>query len=147
MAALCHDVGHLPFSHAAEKELLPDGYDHERLTKEIIKSNEMVQIWDSMRPHLVADDIVKLAVGPKKADPLELDTWESILAEIVIGDAFGADRMDYLLRDLVTQVYHTVGSIITDLLARYVFFLRNTTIQMSRHLDWRLEDLSHQKGY
>jgi uncharacterized protein len=99
MAALCHDVGHLPFSHAAEKELLPDGYDHERLTKDIIQSNEMVEIWDSMKPHLVADDIVKLAVGPKKADPLLLDTWESILAEIVIGDAFGADRMDYLLRD------------------------------------------------
>ncbi len=50
MAALCHDVGHLPFSHAAEKELLPDGYDHERLTKEIIQSDEMVQIWDDMSP-------------------------------------------------------------------------------------------------
>jgi HD superfamily phosphohydrolase len=25
MAALCHDIGHLPFSHAAEKELLPPG--------------------------------------------------------------------------------------------------------------------------
>jgi HD superfamily phosphohydrolase len=25
MAALCHDMGHLPFSHAAEKELLPEG--------------------------------------------------------------------------------------------------------------------------
>ena len=29
MAALCHDVGHLPFSHAAEKELLPEGWDHQ----------------------------------------------------------------------------------------------------------------------
>src|SRR5215213_9267540 len=28
MAALFHDVGHLPFSHAAEKELLPAGWDH-----------------------------------------------------------------------------------------------------------------------
>src|SRR5215470_8815779 len=36
MAALCHDVGHLPFSHAAEKQLLPHGWDHERLTCEII---------------------------------------------------------------------------------------------------------------
>ncbi|OPX87103.1 MAG: deoxyguanosinetriphosphate triphosphohydrolase-like protein [Pelotomaculum sp. PtaB.Bin104] len=27
MAALCHDLGHLPFSHAAEKELLPEGWD------------------------------------------------------------------------------------------------------------------------
>ena len=25
MAALCHDLGHLPFSHAAEHELLPKG--------------------------------------------------------------------------------------------------------------------------
>ena len=45
MAALCHDVGHLPFSHAAEKELLPEGWDHERLTLEIIRSVEMKEIW------------------------------------------------------------------------------------------------------
>src|SRR6266702_813916 len=32
MAALCHDVGHLPFSHAAEEQLLPDGWNHERLS-------------------------------------------------------------------------------------------------------------------
>ena len=36
MAALCHDLGHLPFSHAAEKELLPDGVTHERITVDII---------------------------------------------------------------------------------------------------------------
>src|SRR5579864_5430642 len=29
MAALCHDIGHLPFSHAAE-EVLPEGWSHER---------------------------------------------------------------------------------------------------------------------
>ena len=44
MAALCHDLGHLPFSHAAEKELLPDGWDHERLTLEIIRSDEIESI-------------------------------------------------------------------------------------------------------
>ena len=99
MAALCHDIGHLPFSHAAEKELLPEDYDHERLTKELVYSDEMESIWKSMTPPLKADDIVKLAVGPKKAAPLELNTWETVLAEIIIGDAFGADRMDYLLRD------------------------------------------------
>jgi HD superfamily phosphohydrolase len=99
MAALCHDVGHLPFSHAAEKELLPEGYDHERLTKDVIYSAEMEEIWKAMTPPLRSDHIVKLAVGPKKAAPLELDTWETVLAEIIIGDALGADRMDYLLRD------------------------------------------------
>src|SRR5215831_3410889 len=98
-AALCHDLGHLPFSHAAEDQLLPDGYDHEKVTKDIISSPEMAEIWRTMTPPLRCDDIIKLAVGPKKADPLELNTWETVLAEIIIGDAFGADRMDYLLRD------------------------------------------------
>jgi len=99
VAALCHDLGHLPFSHAAENRLLPEGYDHERLTKDIISSPEMLEIWETMTPRLRSNDIIKLAIGPKKADPLELNTWESILSEIIIGDAFGADRMDYLLRD------------------------------------------------
>lgn len=110
MAALCHDVGHLPFSHAAEHELLPDGWDHERLTVEIIRSPEMEKKWGSMTPPLRSLDIVKLAVGPKKcaryakagALPNEAENftdWQAILAEVIIGDAFGVDRMDYLLRD------------------------------------------------
>lgn len=103
MAALCHDIGHLPFSHAAEKDLLPAGYDHERLTKDLIYSAEMEEIWTSMTPPLRSDHIVKLAVGPKGAEPLVLSNWETILADIIIGDAIGADRMDYLLRDS----YHT----------------------------------------
>jgi HD superfamily phosphohydrolase len=98
MAALCHDIGHLPFSHAAEKELLPEGWDHERLTIDLIRSDVMQPIWHEITPPLRADDIVKLAVGPRKA-PGNFGDWESILAEIIVGDAFGADRMDYLLRD------------------------------------------------
>lgn len=99
MAALCHDIGHLPFSHAAEKDLLPVGWDHETLTRKIIDSEEMRSIWDQMRPPLVADDVVRLAIGPKKADDLEFSNWQTILSEIIVGDAFGVDRMDYLLRD------------------------------------------------
>lgn len=98
MAALCHDIGHLPFSHAAEKELLPEGWDHERLTVELIRSDEMEEVWRSMRPAPQSGDVVKIAVGAKKAG-CELTEWESILSEMIIGDAFGADRMDYLLRD------------------------------------------------
>ncbi len=99
MAALCHDVGHLPFSHAAESELLPNGWDHERLTADIIRSNEMEDLWKNLTPPLRSDDIVKLAVGPKKLDHLDFTDWEALLAEIIVGDAFGSDRMDYLLRD------------------------------------------------
>lgn len=97
MAALCHDLGHLPFSHAAEKELLPAGWTHERLTAEIVRSAEMRAIWDSMK--LDPEDIVKLSLGPKEAPELTFSTWETILSEIIVGDAFGVDRMDYLLRD------------------------------------------------
>jgi len=99
MAALCHDIGHLPFSHAAEKDLLPEGWNHERLTRELIASDEMQMIWNSITPPLRSDDIVKLAVGNKQAPDLKFSDWETILAEIISGDAFGVDRIDYLLRD------------------------------------------------
>jgi len=99
MAALCHDLGHLPFSHAAEKELLPEGWDHERLTVDFIRSPEMQEIWESVTPPLRVDDLVKLAVGPKKLPGTPFSDWEAILSEIIVGDAFGVDRMDYLLRD------------------------------------------------
>ncbi len=49
------------------------------------------------------EDVVKVAVGPKELKKFEPDrtfsAWETILAEIIVGDAFGVDRMDYLLRD------------------------------------------------
>ena len=99
MAALCHDIGHLPFSHAAEQHLLPKGWDHERLTRELICCDEMQSIWSDMTPPLRPEDIVKLALGPKKASDLDFSYWETILSEIIVGDAFGVDRMDYLLRD------------------------------------------------
>ncbi|MGH9745812.1 MAG: HD domain-containing protein [Candidatus Acidiferrales bacterium] len=99
MAALCHDVGHLPFSHAAEKELLPEGHGHEQLSREIILGADMRGIWDSMTPPLRAEDIAKIALGPKEAKGVKFSVWETILSEIIVGDAFGVDRMDYLIRD------------------------------------------------
>ncbi len=99
MAALCHDTGHLPFSHAAEEKLLPAGWDHERITREIILSDEMASIWKGMTPPLRSEDIVKLAIGPRKASDLKFSNWEAILSEMIVGDTFGADRIDYLLRD------------------------------------------------
>ncbi len=97
MAALCHDLGHLPFSHAAESDLLPEGWNHERLTLEIIRSEEMDQIWNQIKVN--SEDVAKLAVGPKYYKESKFNDWEAILSEIIVGDAFGVDRMDYLLRD------------------------------------------------
>lgn len=97
IAALCHDLGHLPFSHAAEEELLPASVSHEHLTRAIVLDDELGKILDDMK--LIRMDVVKLALGQEKAPDLTFSTWESILTEIIVGDAFGADRMDYLLRD------------------------------------------------
>jgi uncharacterized protein len=66
MAALCHDMGHLPFSHATETELLPEGFRHERLSKEIILSDEMAPIFKELKVR--SDDVAKVAVGPKYYD-------------------------------------------------------------------------------
>ena len=44
------------------------------------------------------EDVAKLALGKKKCK-LEFSDWETILSEIIVGDVFGADRIDYLLRD------------------------------------------------
>ena len=96
MAALCHNLGHLPFSHGAE-DLLPDGWDHERLTIEIVMSDELKPVWKKIK--IQADDVAKIAVGPKKYKHAAFDDWQAILSEIIVGDAFGVDRMDYLLRD------------------------------------------------
>jgi HD superfamily phosphohydrolase len=96
MAALCHDLGHLPFSHAAS-DLLPKGWNHERLTLEVVRSDEMEQIWGEIK--IESKDVAKLAVGPKYYKEGRFSDWEAILSEIIVGDAFGVDRMDYLLRD------------------------------------------------
>lgn len=103
MAALCHDIGHLPFSHAAESELLPIGWDHERLTEKLILDEQMKSIWENMVPPLKPEHIVKLALGPRHLKETLFTDWETILSEIFVEDAFGVDRMDYLLRD----AYHT----------------------------------------
>jgi uncharacterized protein len=97
MAALCHDIGHLPFSHAAEKELLPQGWDHERLTVELVRGPDLASIWTDIK--VQTEDVAKIAVGPKKYRDGPFSVWEAILAEIVVGNAFGVDRIDYLLRD------------------------------------------------
>jgi len=89
----------LPFSHAAEEELLPKGWTHERLSRSLIESEEMCAIWKDMVPPLDPQHIVKLALGARKAKDLQFSPWETILSEIIVGDSFGVDRIDYLLRD------------------------------------------------
>ena len=63
VAALCHDLGHLPFSHAAEKALLPPGWTHEQLTRAVILDEEIGGAIDGMK--LLRLDVAKVAVAPR----------------------------------------------------------------------------------
>jgi HD superfamily phosphohydrolase len=103
IAALLHDVGHLPFSHAAEKELLPEGWDHERMTAEFIRNSEIADILKNNDIPIPVEHVIDLAWQPSKRqkhEPDKLpDVWRTLLNEIITGDTFGTDRIDYLLRD------------------------------------------------
>ena len=97
ISALLHDIGHLPFSHAAEEDLLPAGFNHEKLTIQLIENSDLTKILEELRltPKLIA----KIAVGPKEYKNIPFTTWEALLSEVIVGNSFGVDRIDYLLRD------------------------------------------------
>ncbi|MFD1173156.1 HD domain-containing protein [Oceanobacillus picturae] len=79
-AALLHDIGHLPFSHAMEEAL---GFDHHKLTEQYILEHEVSTI------------LQKANIDPKKlVNLLNLPT-----AITGTGNILGLDHLDSFLRD------------------------------------------------
>ena len=93
-AALLHDIGHLPFSHGIEEELLPAGMKHEQISAHIIEHHpEITRILEGagVRPSSVAALIV-----PRKR---RVASANEALLKMIISGHLDADRADYLLRD------------------------------------------------
>jgi hypothetical protein len=89
-AALLHDVGHMPFSHAAERFFLGRDFTHEDIGKYII-----------MHCPEIAEEIQKKHVSPNAVANLLKGKQTRSLAILkkFISDEFDADRADFLLRD------------------------------------------------
>ena len=101
LAALLHDVGHSPFSHAAE-ELFPfsspvagERYKHEQYSAGIVRQH----FADVIKNHALntnygfsADDIANLLEGKPEAG-------NALFWRDLVSGQLDADRMDYLLRD------------------------------------------------
>ncbi|WP_338669095.1 HD domain-containing protein [Pseudodesulfovibrio methanolicus] len=88
-AALLHDIGHLPFSHAVEKEWL-QGLSHEDLSQYII--NNYAGISDVITSENINPSVVAALLAKKPPAHYKL------FHEIISGQ-LDADRADYLLRD------------------------------------------------
>jgi uncharacterized protein len=105
IAAIYHDVGHLPFSHVVEDLYLDKG--HEEMTYRFLRSSYFSSILEGFElpdsSYDPIEDVCRLAVGPKvlkELDPeITFTPWQKVLSLMITGDDFGADRMDYLMRD------------------------------------------------
>jgi len=90
MAALLHDIGHFPFSHALEIPIMKRSSDgkktHESFSEHLIRNSKLKDAFETIKPEEVASIIAKKYTG---------NNYYSLL----ISSDLDVDRFDYLLRD------------------------------------------------
>jgi HD superfamily phosphohydrolase len=100
LAALLHDTGHPPFSHASEDLL--HGVKHEEISRRFILAEPISSLVDEFKKSLkiTAEDVAKFF----SAENIDPDIV--FLKEILAGE-IDADKLDYLYRDsLFTGVHY-----------------------------------------
>lgn len=95
LAALCHDIGHGPFSHLFErvtKEFVSSGSDHETWTIRILEESEISKVLEKAGVRQIITEIIN-------------HTYEKLHVQDIISSQLDVDRFDYLCRDsLMTGV-------------------------------------------